>query len=511
MTRIRTRAPGPPLAALTTFGLAAIATRRPRIGDHPPEPVIGERNRAIQDRSVTDLSKPTLRTSPSSSLSLPRVLGADSRVTLADGRTVRVVQLNNAATTPPFERTLREVEQFLGNYGALHRGAGPRARTTVEAVELALHRIRRFIGQPEGNELLFCANTSAAINQLARMLPMVPDDVVLTSEIEHTSNNLPWRYNNPADVVAVRADDSGAMDLDHLDELLARYGRRVKLVAVTGASNLTGFCPDLRALAERCHAHGALLFVDAAQLAPHRHIDMAEAGVDALAFSAHKVYAPFGLGVLSLPQRVLERTPPDPGGGSIDMVSDTGAVVWAPPAERHQTGTWNATGIVALGASCAEILDRGWGVIEGHERDLVAHAASELAAIPGIQLTVPAERYRTEDRIGTFPFLVDGLHHALVAATLEHEHGIEVRAGTICNHRLVRRWVGISDVEQARIEAEIGAGDRLASYGIVRASLACHSTVEDIARLADALREITTSGPQARYRAAPEHDTYEPA
>ncbi|MGE3288105.1 MAG: aminotransferase class V-fold PLP-dependent enzyme [Pseudonocardia sp.] len=447
-------------------------------------------------------------------LTMPPVLGADSRTVVADGREVRVVQLNNAATTPPFERTVAEVAEFLGNYGALHRGAGPRARSTVEAVERAIGRIERFLGQPEGNGLLFTANTSAAINVLARLLPLTADDVVLTSEIEHTSNNLPWRYNTPARVLDVRADDGGALDEAHLEALLAEHAGRVRLLAVTGASNLTGYCPDLAGLAARCHAAGALLFVDAAQLAPHRRIDMAAAGVDVLACSAHKIYAPFGLGVLSLPRAVLDRVPADPGGGSIDMLSDTdtdtGAVVWSPAAERHQTGTWNATGIVALGASCATILDTGWEVIEAHERALVRHTADALAAVDGVRLTVPAGAYATDDRIGTFPFTVDGLHHALVAAALEHEHGIEVRAGTICNHRLVRRWAGVDDAGQARVEAAIAAGDRLASYGIVRASLACHSGTDDVARLVEGLAALVAHGPRLRYRPVPAHETYEP-
>jgi selenocysteine lyase/cysteine desulfurase len=459
---------------------------------------------------VTDLlNEPTKPPSPR--LALPRVMGADSRATLGDGRDVRVVQLNNAATTPPFERTVAEVGDFLARYGALHRGAGPRARATVEAVELAVERIRAFIGQPEDNGLLFTANTSAAINALARLLPLETGDVVLTSEIEHTSNNLPWRHNTPAWVLDVRADDAGALDLDHLDQLFAEQAGRVKLLAVTGASNLTGFCPDLAGLAARCHAAGALLFVDAAQLAPHRRVDMAADGVDALAFSAHKVYAPFGLGVLSLPRSVLDRQPVDPGGGSIDMLSEGGSVVWAPPEERHQTGTWNATGIVALGASCATITDAGWDVVVAHERALVRYAAAALPGVDGVRLTVPAASYPADDRIGTFPFVVDGLHHALVAAALEHEHGIEVRAGTICNHRLVRRWIGVGDEEQARIEEAVAGGDRLASYGIVRASLACHSTEADVDRLVEALRALVAHGPAARYRRAPEHETYEPA
>jgi selenocysteine lyase/cysteine desulfurase len=193
------------------------------------------------------------------------------------------------------------------------------------------------------------------------------------------------------------------------------------------------------------------------------------------------------------------------------MISDSGAVMWAPPGERHQTGTWNATGIVALGASCATIADTGWDVIEARERELVAHTAAALSRVDGVRLTVPAESYLVDDRIGTFPFVVDGQHHALVAAALEHEHGIEVRAGTICNHRLVRRWMGVGDEEQLRIEAAIAAGDRLASYGIVRASLACHSTERDVERLVDALGALVAHGPTRRYRPAPEHETYEPA
>lgn len=135
----------------------------------------------------------------------------------------------------------------------------------------------------------------------------------------------------------------------------------------------------------------------------------------------------------------------------------------APPAERQQTGTWNATGMVALGASCAALLDTGWDVVEAHERRLVAYAATGLAGVPGSRLTVPAGRCGSDDRIGAFPFVVPGRHHALVAAVLEHEHGIEVRSGTICNHRLVRRWLRVPDDEQARIEAAIAGGDRLAS------------------------------------------------
>jgi cysteine desulfurase/selenocysteine lyase len=438
----------------------------------------------------------------------PEVMGAAARVSLSDGRIARVIQLNNAATTPPFRRTLDAVNAFFERYGALHRGAGPHARRTCEAVDDARASIRRFIGCSPEHALLFTQNTSAAVSLLARILRLRPDDVVLTSALEHTSNNLPWRAG-AARVVEVAVGDSGDIDYEHLADELARLEGHVKVVALTGASNQTGFVTDLARVARLTSHAGALLFVDAAQLAPHRPIDLARDGVDALAFSAHKVYAPFGLGVLALPRRLLAGAPVDPGGGSVDMLSEEG-IVWSPPDERHQPGTWNAAGIIALGASCDTILAAGWHEVLRSERALVRYTAQKLAAIPGVRLHVAPSRYVEEDRIGTFPFSIDRLHHALAAAALEHEHGIEVRAGTICNHRLVRRWFGVDDEEQRAIEGAIERGDRLASYGIVRASLGIHSTTADIDELVAALEQLGTHGPRLSYRSVPERETFEP-
>lgn len=439
----------------------------------------------------------------------PTVLGVETFITLHDGREVRVRQLNNAATTPPFKSTMEAVNSFLETYGALHRGAGPRARLTCERVEQAIRSIREFLNCADSQALVFTQNTSAAINLLARMLRLGSDDVGITSEIEHTSNNLPWRYNTAAKVLEIRAFDTGEIDYEDLVQKCREYGERVKIVAVSGASNQTGYIPDLKLMSRIAHSCGAMFFVDAAQLAPHRPIDMVADGIDALAFSAHKLYAPFGLGVLVLSQKVLDAMPVDPGGGSIDMISDR-EVLWAPPAERHQTGTWNATGIVALGASCETMMRAGWNLILEHEEELVEYTAQKLAAIPDLNMYVPPELYTRDNRIGTFPFNLEGLHHSLVAAILEHEHGIEVRAGTICNHRLVRRWLRTSDSDQETLESKIRQGDRLATYGIVRVSLGIHNTKEDIDHLAEALTGIVTKGYQLEYKPMPAHETFEP-
>lgn len=440
---------------------------------------------------------------------MPMVTGSNTFVDLMGGKHVRVVKLNNAATTPPFVQTVDTLCAFFDSYGALHRGAGPHANKTVEVVERAITTIRQFLGMSDDQAMLFSSNTSAAINTLARLTVLTEEDVILTSCIEHTSNNLPWRYNTKAKIIEVAAFDDGSLDMENLAQKVVLHGANLKWIVITGASNLTGYVPDMKRLSEIAHTHGARLFVDAAQLVPHRPINMAEQGIDALAFSAHKIYSPFGLGILVLPKDMLGRTPVDPGGGSIDMISEKD-IVWAPSAERHQTGTWNVIGIVALAESCRVMMEIGWKTILNHERKLVEYIAINFAAIPDMILHVPFEKFLSEDRIGTFPFTLKGYHHALLAAILDHEYGIETRAGTICNHRLVRRWFDVDDDTQAEIEERIKNGDRLASYGAVRVSIGIFNTKEDIDRLVDALKSIQQNGARLRYKPMPHEETYSP-
>lgn len=438
---------------------------------------------------------------------MPKVIGTNKEFVLKTGKTVRVVKLNNAATTSPFQQTMDAVNEYIETYGAFHRGAGPHANLTYEKTQTAIGYIKKFIGLGAEQSVLFTHNTSSAINLFIRILKLNSEDVIITSMIEHTSNNLPWSHNSAAKVVYVKAFDDGSLDYDDLENKIKEHSKRVKLVAITGASNLSGYIPDMPRIAKLAHEQGALLFVDAAQLAPHRPIDMVRDGIDALAFSAHKAYAPFGLGVLALPTKLLETEPVDPGGGSIDMISDTN-IVWAPASIRHQTGTWNVTGIVATGESCHLLMETGWENVIAHEREIVAYAAEQLATVPKLTMYVAPEKYVTDDRIGTFVFNLEGYHHAHLAAILENEYGIETRAGTICNHKLVRRWMKIDDAAQTEIEKEIMAGNRLASYGIVRASLAIHNTKEDIDALVSALKQIEKNSTQLKYKPVPEEEIY---
>lgn len=441
-------------------------------------------------------------------MKLPKVIGTNKKIKLHTGKTTRVVILNNAATTPPFEQTLKKVNNFLETYSAFHRGAGPHAQKTYEIVHESIEIIRQFVQAKKNQSMVFTNNTSNAINLFIRLLKLKKGDVILTSDIEHTSNNLPWRFNSKAKVVYVNSTSDGALDYLDFEKKISLHKNKVKLVAITGASNLTGYVPNIKKISQLTHKYNALLFVDAAQLAPHRQIRMKADGIDALAFSAHKIYAPFGIGVLVLPTYIVEQDPIDPGGGSIDMLSEE-KVIWAPVESRHQTGTWNVTGIVALAESCRILEKVGWKYIYKHEANLVSYATNQLSKINGLTLYISPETYIKEKRIGTITFNLKNYHHALLSTILDTEYGIETRAGTICNHRLVRRWFSISEKEQARIEKEIVEGKRLSSYGIVRVSIGIHNTKKDIAALTQALKNISSNGPRLKYKPNQKEEIYE--
>ena len=230
-----------------------------------------------------------------------RVVGADQPVPILDGRWVPYVNLDNAASTPAFVDVVSTVERFLPYYSSVHRGTGYNSRLSTRVYEQARHAVGGFVGaDPERDVVVFVKNTTEAINKLARALPIADDGVVLTTLVEHHSNDLPWRAAAPT--VHVHACADGSLDEDDLDRRLRQYAGRVSLLAVTGASNVTGVVQPIHRLAAKVHAAGGRILVDAAQLAAHRPIDMLAhddpGHLDFVALSAHKMYAPFGSGAL---------------------------------------------------------------------------------------------------------------------------------------------------------------------------------------------------------------------
>jgi selenocysteine lyase/cysteine desulfurase len=278
-------------------------------------------------------------------------------------------------------------------------------------------------------------------------------------------------------------------------------------VAVTGASNVTGEVWPVAELAALAHRHGAELFVDAAQLAPHRAIDMARQGIDHLAFSGHKLYAPFGAGALV--GRLREGDPLLAGGGAIRLVT-TDDVIWADAPDRFEAGSPNVIGVVALAAACRALLTLGMDAVAAHERSLAVRLWTALERVPGLESLTqwPAG---TVDRVGVATFNLAGYRDPLLAAVLSAEHGIGVRHGCFCAHPLMTHLLGVPDADAQRLHDELRAGRHPRLPGAVRASLGLGSTAEDVDRLVAALREIATYGPRSSYVHMPEHDEYRAA
>src|SRR3989304_5403951 len=291
-----------------------------------------------------------------------RILGADQPVPLLDGRTVPYVNLDNAASTPPLREVMDEIARFMPFSSSIHRGTGFKSRLSTAVYERAHDVIGRFVGADlSNNTVIFGKNTTEAVNKLSYRLPLSADSVVLTALLEHHSNDLPWRSR--AQVVHVGATPEGRLDLADFDRKLAQYAGRLALVTVSGASNVTGFIQPVHDLARKAHAHGARILVDAAQLAPHRRVDMRSDDdpehLDFVVLSAHRMDAPFGPGALIGPQEVFLRSGPEYSGGGTGGVVTRAEVHWAGTPDREEAGSPNVAGALAM-AGAAGGFSRWW-------------------------------------------------------------------------------------------------------------------------------------------------------
>ncbi len=420
-----------------------------------------------------------------------RLVGDDLRVPVVGGGTRRYVNLDNAATGSASLAVARAVEEFLPWYSSVHRGAGAKSRRSSARYEGARESLLRFVGaDPATHVVLFPRGTTEALNLIAFRLGLRRDDVVVTTAVEHHANLLPWQRHARLRVVDVGADgvfDTAAV-VAALDERPAPA-----VLALTGASNVTGWVPPLEEIAGQARRRGVLVVVDAAQLAPHRRIDMSATGIDVLALSGHKLNAPYGAGALVVPRRLLaEGEPMLVGGGAVSAVSHH-EVVWADGPDREEAGSPNVLGVVALEAAATE-LAAGWASLRGHEDALTRALDAELAAVPGLR------RYGTTgaDRVPVAAFDLDGVPHGLLAARLSQEHGIGVRSGCFCAHPYVSRLLALTEEQVHQFHRDVRTGARHRLPGAVRASAGRTTTLQEIAALGSALREIAATPQVAR-------------
>ncbi|MEV8453393.1 aminotransferase class V-fold PLP-dependent enzyme [Streptomyces sp. NPDC052095] len=426
------------------------------------------------------------------------VLGEDVRVPLVTGGEVTYAALDYAASAPALQRVWDDVAAYAPYYGSVHRGAGYLSQLSTDLFENSRATVAEFLGCRADDQVVFTRSTTDSLNLLAAVLPA--DCQVFVYETEHHASLLPWR---DARVTYLNAPRTPAQAVESLERALAdREPYGPALVCVTGASNVTGELWPVKELAAAAHAHGARIVLDAAQLAPHHPVDIAELDVDWVAFSGHKLYAPFGSGVLAgRADWLREAEPYLAGGGASRKVArraDGGVdVEWHSTAARHEAGSPNVIGVYSIASACRALTEAGFETLVAREQGLVAAVRAGLAEVP--QVKVLSLFGDDAPRVGVISFVVEGWNSSHFAAALSAEYGIGVRDGLFCAHPLVRTLLG-SDPEQV---GECGApeaepGER--SLNAIRVSFGAGTPEEHIERFVRAVKELVNEGAQWKYR-----------
>ncbi len=324
------------------------------------------------------------------------------------------------------------------------------------AIEDARARIARFIGaiddagKPEASSIVFTRNASESLNLAARTLPQVvglgPGDEVVISIMEHHSNLIPWQQvcrATGASLVYLRPNDDCVITPEEIE---AKVGPHAKIVSVTHVSNVLGVENPIAQIAARAHEMGALMVVDGAQSVPHLPVDVRALGCDLLAFSAHKLGGPMGIGVLWGRKELLDAMPPFlTGGEMIDSVSETDAV-WAPVPAKFEAGTQDAAGSYATDAAIAYLERFGMEALEQRERLLATYLTDQLHALPYVQVIGPADGSR---HVGAVAFNVESVHPHDVASILDMSQ-VCIRAGHHCAQPLLT-WMGLQSTCRASV------------------------------------------------------------
>ncbi len=448
------------------------------------------------------MSVSAVATAPSVCAPLP-VLGRDVTVPLVTGGEVTYAALDYAASAPALQRVWDDVAAYAPYYGSVHRGAGYLSQLSTDLFENARRTVAEFLDCREGDQVVFTRSTTDSLNLLAAALPA--DCQVFVFETEHHASLLPWRN---ARVTFLDAPRSPREAVETLERALA--GRTVSiegghgpaLVCVTGASNVTGELWPVRELAAAAHAHGARIVLDAAQLAPHHPVSLAGLDVDWVAFSGHKLYAPFGTGVLAGRSDWLRAAEPYlAGGGASRKVSrrqDGGVdVEWHDSAARHEAGSPNVIGAYAVASACKALTEAGFDTLVAREQDLVRAVREGLADVPQVRfLSLFGD---DAPRVGVLSFVVDGWNSSHFAAALSAEYGIGVRDGLFCAHPLVRTLLGSDPQTQGECGApEAAPGEK--SLNAIRVSFGAGTPDEHVERFVRAVKELVTDGARWNYR-----------
>jgi cysteine desulfurase/selenocysteine lyase len=353
----------------------------------------------------------------------------------------QLAYLDSGATSQkPLQVLDAEREFLLTSNGAVHRGAHQLMEEATDAYEDGRSAIARFVGA-DPDELVLTKNATESLNLVSYALgddrlenAVGPGDVIVTTELEHHANLIPWQElarRTGATLQWYEVTPDGRIDLDSL-----KLDERVKVVAFTHHSNVTGALAPVAELVSRAKAVGALTVLDACQSVPHQPVDLHGLGVDFAAFSGHKMLGPTGIGVLYGRRELLAALPPFLTGGSMIETVTMSASTYAPPPQRFEAGTPMTSQVVGLAAAARYLDAIGMDVVEAHEHELVAATLDGLAEIDGVRIVGPTTM---TDRGSPVSFVIDGVHAHDVGQVLDDD-GVAVRVGHHCAMPLHRKF-----------------------------------------------------------------------
>jgi cysteine desulfurase/selenocysteine lyase len=377
-----------------------------------------------------------------------RALRADFPILAQEINGKPLAYLDSAVTAQKPRQMLEAMTSFYEtSYANVHRGVYTLAERATEALEGARDKVARLVNAPSSRTLIFTRNATESLNLVAYawgLTNLGPGDVVVVTELEHHSNFVPWQYiarRTGADFRMIPLTESGELDLESLDGIVGTG--EVKVVATNLVSNALGTVNPVERLTAWAHEHGAIMVVDAAQAAPHRAIDVQALGCDFLAFSAHKLCGPSGVGALWGRRELLEAMEPFNLGGHMIKKVQFEETTWGDLPHKFEAGTSPIAEAVGFGAAVDYITGVGLEAIEHHEHELVTYALERLADVPGILLYGPPP----ERRAGIASFNMDGVHPHDVAQVLDWE-GVAIRAGHHCCQPLMQR-LGVAATNRA--------------------------------------------------------------
>lgn len=378
-----------------------------------------------------------------------------------------LVYLDTAATALKPWPVIERIGHFYTYEAAnIHRGAHHLANKATEAYEATRKTVAQFLNAKSENEVVFTKGTTESINLVAHSYAaksLKPGDAILISELEHHANIVPWQIaakENDLKVLVTRVNDDGSLDLEDFEKKLKQ---NVKLVCTVHVSNVLGLINPIKKMTQMAHAAGALMLVDAAQSVTYEKLDVQDLNVDFLCFSAHKLFGPYGVGVLFARAEILEKMSPYQGGGSMISTVTLEKSDFQDAPFRFEAGTPNISGVVAFKPAVDYFSQLNLEQLQTHESQLLSVAAAKLQEFGGVQVLGSL----TQKRAGILSMSFSDMHASDVGQILDQE-GVAVRVGHLCTQPLLARFKATS---------------------LLRASFSIYNNENDVTRFMEALQK----------------------